>query len=592
MFQEAAGSFTGSLNDFHVVPGAWSDLPEWVRRALVVAGEQELSTPYPQLTAPAYLAYTRAGDRLAYEDPYFARRRTLNALVMAECAEGKGRFLDRIAEGAWLLCEETGWQLPAHNSYERGGKRLALPDPDRPVIDLFAAETAAQLAVLAQLLGPVIEQAAPGLVGRIDRELERRVFQPYLTQHFWWMGDGDEPMNNWTAWCTQNVLLASLTRPTDQASRRAVMQKAAASLDAFLKDYGEDGACDEGVLYYRHAGLCLFNALDVLDSVAPGAFSSLWREPKLRKVAEYIVHMHVDGQRYFNFADSSAIVERCGAREFLFGRAVGSTVLTDFAASDWQVERKATLPDEINLFYRVQSAFAAGDLNAHQAVAPAKPDTFLPSVGLMVARDDRFALAVKAGDNGDGHNHNDVGSVILYKDGHPVLIDVGVETYTAKTFSRQRYDIWTMQSAYHNLPTFEGIGQQDGEQFAAREVDVQLNEDSATIEMDLAGAYPTQAGVRSYRRRVHLQKGGDVTITDRYDGDRAAILSLMLAVEPVIEENRIVLPGLADLAPEGAGAPTVETIPISDARLRKAWPDRLYRVLVPLAGDVLTITIT
>jgi hypothetical protein len=301
--------------------------------------------------------------------------------------------------------------------------------------------------------------------------------------------------------------------------------------------------------------------------------------------------MHVDGQCYFNFADSSAVVERCGAREFLFGRAVGSDVLADFAAADWAVERAVTLPEEINLFYRVRAAFAVPALEAHRGGAVSKPDVFLPSIGLMVARDERFALAVKAGDNGDSHNHNDVGSVTLYKDGRPVLIDVGVETYTRKTFSAQRYEIWTMQSAFHNLPTFDGVMQHNGEMFAARDVVTELAEASASIEMEIAGAYPAEAGVRSYRRRVVLDKGRGVTIVDRYEGERAATLSLMFAQQPVIEGERIVLEGLATIDAAGAGAISVEAIEITDARLKWAWPDRLYRALVPLAGNELTLTI-
>ena len=74
------------------------------------------------------------------------------------------------------------------------------------------------------------------------------------------MGNGDEPMNNWTAWCTQNILLTAFSRPTRRRSPPPVIAQAATSLDAFTKDYGDDGACEEGVLYYRHAGLCLFNA--------------------------------------------------------------------------------------------------------------------------------------------------------------------------------------------------------------------------------------------------------------------------------------------------------------------------------------------
>lgn len=570
---------------------AWEALPGDVRAALIAEGEQALATPYPPLPATLYLDYHRTGRRTAFEDNYFTRRRLLNAAVMAECVEHQGRFLDCIVEGVLLLCEESGWQLPAHNALVRNGPRLPLPDPDRPVIDLFAAETGAQLAVIAALLQPELDAVSPQIAARIDREIATRIIQPYLSHHFWWMGDGDEPMNNWTAWCTQNVLLAAFTRPFVQETGARIVRQAAASLDAFLKDYGEDGACEEGVLYYRHAGLCLFNALQVLDTVAPDAFTSVWREPKLRNVAEYPLRVHVAGDWYFNFADCPARAGACGAREFRFGRAVGSPTLAGFAAADWQRERQLTLPEEINLFYRVQAAFAVRDLDAHRAVPALPSDTYLASVGLFVARDHRFALAVKAGDNGDSHNHNDVGSVILYKDGRPVLIDVGVESYTARTFSPQRYEIWTMQSAWHNLPTFAGVMQHDGEAFAARDVETTLSPDRASIDMDIAGAYPPEAGVTSYRRRVTLTKGRTVEIADVYRGQRAADLSLMFAEEPRLEPGRIVLEGPARITLTGAGTPRLETILVTDPRLRKTWPERLYRVLVPLSGESLRLVI-
>ncbi|MCG8499689.1 MAG: heparinase II/III-family protein, partial [Firmicutes bacterium] len=62
-----------------------------------------------------------------------------------------------------------------------------------------------------------------------------------------------------------------------------------------------------------------------------------------------------------------------------------------------------------------------------------------------------FFFAAKGGYNDKSHNHNDVGNFVLYYNGYPVFIDVGVGTYTAKTFSNKRYEIWTMQSEYHNL---------------------------------------------------------------------------------------------------------------------------------------------
>ena len=46
-----------------------------------------------------------------------------------------------------------------------------------------------------------------------------------------------------------------------------------------------------------------------------------------------------------------------------------------------------------------------------------------------------FFFGAKGGFNAESHNHNDVGSCVMYFDGKPCLIDLGREEYTAKTFS-------------------------------------------------------------------------------------------------------------------------------------------------------------
>ncbi len=77
------------------------------------------------------------------------------------------------------------------------------------------------------------------------------------------------------------------------------------------------------------------------------------------------------------------------------------------------------------------------------------------------ASEEGFFLACKGGHNAESHNHNDIGSFIVYCDGMPILINPGVEFYTAKTFSAARYEIWTMQSSYHNLPEINGFMQKE-----------------------------------------------------------------------------------------------------------------------------------
>ena len=122
--------------------------------------------------------------------------------------ENKGRFLDDIINGIFSICEESAWQLPAHNTYIRDTPQLPLPDTSAPVLDLFACETGSILAIVSYLLGSKLDKISPFITKRIANEIEHRIYKPYLNCHFWWMGNGKEPMNNWTIWCTQNVLLS------------------------------------------------------------------------------------------------------------------------------------------------------------------------------------------------------------------------------------------------------------------------------------------------------------------------------------------------------------------------------------------------
>lgn len=137
-------------------------------------------------------------------------------------------------------------------------------------------------------------------------------------------------------------------------------------------------------------------------------------------------------------------------------------------------------------------------------------------------------LGAKFGSNGDSHNHNDTGSITVYKDGRPFLIDIGVESYTKKTFSPQRYEIWTMQSAWHNLPTFDGVQQLPGAEYAAREVCTEEN----SITGELAGAYPPIPGLTTYRRSVSVSEQG-ITLRDETDYPGTVDLTLLTEQQPV-----------------------------------------------------------
>ena len=227
MICEYLQRFPDRLDDLMFPPASdrktWEAIPRDIRRALIARGEEYLDRELPALTCTDYLAFFRTGERIRFEEKYFARRKALCALALAECAEHKGRFLDALANAVWAVCEESGWQLPPHNNYIRDTAPLPLPDVGRPIPDLFACETAATLSIIRQLLGVELDGVDQSICCRIRVEVDRRVVTPWLHDHFWWMGNGNEPMCNWTSWCTQNALLAVFTSGYGQEVKRAAV---------------------------------------------------------------------------------------------------------------------------------------------------------------------------------------------------------------------------------------------------------------------------------------------------------------------------------------------------------------------------------
>ncbi|MGB4587809.1 MAG: heparinase II/III family protein [Clostridiaceae bacterium] len=586
MFVELGEKFKGefllfepfSINNFH-----HGDVTQQI--FLINEAVKILNSPLPHLNLDDYRQFTATGNRTLFEKKYFDRRKRLGTLVLAEMIEGQNQFTDAILHHIYSICEEITWCLPAHNSYERDHIQHEFPDASRPVLDLFSCETGATLSTVLYLMGERFDQISANIRQTINKNLTERITQPYLSEHFWWMGLDGEPMNNWTIWCTQNILITFFLSESTLESRDHAYQKALKSIDYFLGAYGDDGCCDEGAQYYRHAALCLFQTMDILNQVTNNHFKACFQADKIKNMASYIHKVHVNDGYYINFSDCSPLAGRAGVREYLFAEACGLSSLKRFAALDAKKEEINTLNDSSAFYDRVQTYCHREKLFAlNEPVEPAE-DIYFPSVGLFVTRSKNFVLAVKAGDNDDSHNHNDTGSVTVYKNGFPLLIDVGVESYTKTTFSPRRYEIWTMQSGYHNLMTFNGRGQMDGPNYRASFVDYKLQDDESYIKMELSEAYPEEAGIKSYKRCVRLDKtsGEEIMIEDTFileNGNQDTYLSLMTAQLPSGSEKSIQFGNLGSVEIDGASKVLFETIPITDEKLLMAWASPLYRIKI------------
>lgn len=553
---------------------SWRSLPEKLRQDAIQIGERALPGEWPALRATQFLEFRREGNRSRFEASRNVRRDRLNQLVIAECVEGKGRFVDEIANGVWLTCEETWWGLPAHLGAQKRG--TGLPDVTEPVIDLFAAETGAQLAWVDHLLGPQLEKVSPVLRDRIAIEIERQILQPFEARDdFGWMGlRSKSAVNNWNPWINSNCLTCALLMEKRADRRAALAAKVLRSLDRFIDGYHEDGGCDEGPGYWGRAGASLFDNLELFDSATAGAVR-FWEMPLVKEIGRYIYRVHIAGDWFVNFADAAAKPGMPSDLICRYGERIGDEKLRSFGA--WGAQKDAGRSRGDSLGRSLPAMFHSQAMDQVTKRQPFVGEAWLPGIQVMTARlregsAEGMYVAAQGGHNAESHNHNDVGNFVAFRNGEPLLIDVGVETYSAKTFSAQRYEIWTMQSGYHNCPTVNGVMQSAGREFEARQVEFVKDGTGVEMAMDIAKAYPAEAKLASWNRVIRLDRAlNEVVVRDtaRLNGRADVTLNLMATSEKIIDR----------LHWEGPSVECkVDELKVEDRHLQNVWGNRLYRV--------------
>jgi len=593
---------------------AWAALPEPMRQACLKRGQARLGFVWPPMPAQHFIDFIRNGNRSDQSRDRGVRRSALGDLVIAECIAGEGRLLDDIANGIWATCEESYWGNVGALFMQQAGH--GFPDTGERIVELFTAETAALLAWIWYLLGDRLDAVSPLIRKRIAHEVKIRVLDPCLARDdFWWMGFEDRRVNNWNPWINSNWLTCVLLMEGDSERRLAAVDKSIRSLDNFIDPYPKDGGCDEGPGYWGRAGASLFDCLELLHGATGGGID-VYDEALVKDIGRFIYRVQIADRYFVNFADASALIMPSAFLTFRYGKRIGDPQMMALGA--WAAEQQDLWTRGVSdsMGRLLPALFNLQELQGTAAAQPLPRETWLPEIQVVAARDrggssEGFFVAAKGGHNAESHNHNDVGNVVVYTDGKPVLIDAGVGTYTKQTFSDRRYEIWTMPSDYHNLPTVNGITQREGRAFAARDVSCKVDEGGVTFRLDIAGAYPPEARLKSWVRTVALDRGQEIVITDAYDlYEVAGVLTFTLLTPCAVTADS---PGsltlkekaLADDRVSGNAqihydadklTATVEEIVIDDRRLQGVWGERLARIFLksnnPQQKDTLTLRIT
>lgn len=551
---------------------------------LIEEAERYLDYEWKVVRATDYIEFTRSGNRSIMDGRHNANLLAISALFMGEMAEGKGRFTDQLANGIFHLCEMTTWSSSAHLSAQR--VRGSFPKLDDQIIDLLVGDAGATFSWIYYFLNKEFDKITPLISERLYHEIDRRVLTPYLDEtRFWWMATNvtaDSGMvNNWNVWCNANVIQCFLLVEKDKERMADGVYKTMLSVDKFINYNHDDGACEEGPSYWEHAAGKLYDYLQVLYDATGGGIS-IFDEPMIRNMGEYIARSYAGNGWVVNFADASARTKLDYRLIYRYGDMVGSAEMKHFAAY-LRKEHPAPLTTSRDAYRFLADLSSDEKIDAYKPLHLVTPFTWYADTEFCYMSEGDLFVAAKGGYNDESHNHNDVGTFSLYAGNEPVLIDVGVGTYSRQTFSSERYTIWTMQSDYHNVPNINACAQQYGKQYRAKVL--KADKAKKTFSLDIAGAYPAEAGIKRWVRTYKLSKD-KLCVEEHYDLSNARTANQLNFM--TWGKVDIASPGMVTITVKGKTyqliydkdqfAPALQTIDPRDTRLSDVWGNEIVRI--------------
>ncbi len=471
--------------------------------------EALLDRPLPEQPDDLYLDFSRTGNRTRWQRVSAQRRGRVTVLVLAECVEDRGRFLPVFDELVAALCAEPTWVMPAHD------RALTNFRGETVDIDLASSALGWQLATADYLLGDRLSDTTRGL---IRENVERRILEPFRDmvsgkrRRNGWL----TTTNNWNAVCLAGVVGAALAQVEPRDDRARFVAAAEHYSRFFLRGFTPDGYCSEGLGYWNY-GFGHYVLLSEMIRLATADRVDLLARPEATMPALFPVRNHVSGGVYPAFADCSIRAQPDPNIMFILNQRFG------LGLNEYATLNAERLPG--SLFTAMLLAVRDEGPRLAAPIRPSPDDirVYFEAAGILVSRpssgsSSRLAVALKGGHNAEHHNHNDVGSYVVVLGDRPLLLDPGTETYTARTFSRQRYDSKLLNSYGHPVPVVAGKLQRPGRDARGEVLRAEFSDAADVFELDLRSAYDVPELKRLTRTFVYSREGGgSLTITDRVE---------------------------------------------------------------------------
>jgi hypothetical protein len=438
------------------------------------------------------------------------RRGRIRQYTIAECLENKGRFLRPLTEAIQAVCAERTWVMPAH---DRGLKNF---HGKSITIDLGSAGLGYELATAKRLLGEKLDAKTRSL---IERKVTERIISPFRElirgkRKNWWL----TCTNNWNAVCLADVVGTGLTMLKSPKDRAEFIAAGLKYSENFIRGFEADGYCSEGLSYWGY-GFGHFVILSEVVHQATGGRIDMLDSDRVRQIAMFPERIGIINGVSPAFADCGVYTRPSRRLVHFLGRRYR-------LGAKRQDDTKMISPSG-GLFTSMMYSFP--NSATKQQPAPARKDngaglrTWFDKAGVLICRPGgkakcRLGAAFKGGHNAEHHNHNDVGSYVVVLGRRPLLLDPGYEVYTARTFSKRRYESNVLNSFGHPVPRVAGRLQPAGRKYHGKVLKREFTRDVDTLALDLRHAYDVPALKKLHRTFIYSRRGkGCVEVIDEVE---------------------------------------------------------------------------
>jgi hypothetical protein len=418
----------------------------------------------PVLTESLYRLFSETGERDPYLKPHDARREKLSLATLLYLL-GRSELKETIENYLLAICEEHTWVVPPHEG------RL---------IDLYAADTGLTLADVLSLIGDDLNRA---VVQRVHTEIDKRIFQPYLnriSEHKWYKNS-----DNWNSVCNSQIAATFLLIEKDVILKARAIKTALDSLAVYIDTaFNDDGSTSEGIGYWNY-GISWFVIFSEMLRASTNNAVDLLQLDRIKKISTYPSKIQLASGMFSSFSDvnSDNLTFNPGVIQRLSERTGENSLL-------------GLIVEPSELDYHGITSMLRYVLwwDGHTHISNPIEDSELPDAGIVRLVNTTFkqnpvTIAIKAGHNGENHNHNDVGSFIVNIGGENFITDPGLGLYNKDYFSEKRYNNIFANSYGHSVPQINNNLQSTGESFFGKLVVVNSDDETKKVTVEFGKAY-------------------------------------------------------------------------------------------------------